>query len=321
MPVAARRAFTLIELLVVIAIIAVLIGLLLPAVQKVREAAARMKCSNNLKQIGLALHAYHDANLQFPAGYVDGNTNPASAPDSDTGPGWAWSAYLLPQLEQGNVYSQIAFAQRVGTGVNAAVSLTAIPVFQCPSDPNQQAVPVYDSSSTLIATVAHSNYLGCAGSEATFDAAGGTSPSRGAFYRNSRTKMTEVTDGLSNTIVAGERAGNHAPATWTGAVAGGQCPAWASTVPATAPNTPPPGAAYDNGDYGQALVLSHGNSVHLPSAGYPIYDPDIFTSTHTGQGANFLFGDGSVQFLTTRINPTTFEGLTSVAGGEVTTDW
>ena len=169
-----RTGFTLIELLVVIAIIAVLIGLLLPAVQKVREAAARMKCTNNLKQIGLALHSYHDTNKQFPSGYVDGNTNSASTPDNDVGPGWGWASFLLPFLEQDNVYSQINFSQGVGIGANVQISQTPLAIYQCPSDPYQQNVPVYDSSfSNPIATVAHGNYVGCNGWVECFGNAGG----------------------------------------------------------------------------------------------------------------------------------------------------
>src|ERR1700722_364090 len=129
-----RLAFTLIELLVVISIIGVLVGLLLPAVQKVREAAARAKCSNNLKQIGLALHNYEGAIGRYPAGYVDGNTNPDSTPDNDVGPGWGWAAYLLPFIEQNNVYLQINFSVTVGTGSNVQISQQSIPIYQCPSD-------------------------------------------------------------------------------------------------------------------------------------------------------------------------------------------
>jgi prepilin-type N-terminal cleavage/methylation domain-containing protein/prepilin-type processing-associated H-X9-DG protein len=330
-----RVGFTLIELLVVIAIIAILIGLLLPAVQKVREAAARMKCQNNLKQIGLALHNYESANQFFPPGYTDANNNPNVTPDGDLGPGWGWAAYLLPYLEQGNVYNQINFKLPVGTGVNAQISQQSLTIFQCPSDPYQQAFPVYDSNFTSpIATVAHSNYVGCNGWLECFNGATGNvvagagddglggvygSGGRGVFWRNSRTRIADVTDGMSNTVFAGERSGNHAPATWTGAVAGGRCPAWMATQPPS-PYSPPPGPAYDNADFGEALVLAHCNPTHLPNVDFPIFDPDTFYSFHTG-GANFLLGDGSVRFISSGINPATYQALSTVAGGEVLGDY
>src|SRR5438876_4264467 len=150
-----RAGFTLIELLVVIAIIGILIGLLVPAVQKVREAAARLQCQNNLKQIGLALHGYHDTYKFFPPGYVDGNTDPTSTPDNDVGPGWGWAAFLLPYLEQGSVYKQINFNEGVGIGGNVAVCQLSLPIFNCPSDAYPDNFPLYDSSFTSpIATVA-----------------------------------------------------------------------------------------------------------------------------------------------------------------------
>src|SRR5215469_16448918 len=125
----ARNAFTLIELLVVIAIIAILIGLLLPAVQKVREAAARIQCQNNLKQLGLALHSYHDALGSFPAGR-DPWPKPFSA-----------QAHLLPFVEQQNLQNLVDFTQPTSTGVNAAAAATPVKLFICPSDPAGGRVP------------------------------------------------------------------------------------------------------------------------------------------------------------------------------------
>ncbi len=183
--------------------------------------------------------------------------------------------------------------------------------------------------------MAHSSYLGCNGWEECFNGAGGNpqggsgadglsgsygSAGVGLFYRNSANRITTVTDGLSNTIFVGERSGDHAPATWTGAATGGRCPAWMATQPPS-PYSPPPGPAYDNADFGEALVLSHGNATHVPSADFPIYDPDTFYSMHTPKGANFLFGDGSVHFLSSSIDPYTYQHLCTIAGGEVLGDW
>jgi prepilin-type processing-associated H-X9-DG protein len=238
----------------------------------------------------------------------------------------------------------------VGIGVNAQVSLQPLAIYQCPSDSNQQVCPIYDSTFTSpIATVAHGNYIGCNGWVECFNNAGGDylpssdggagedgdgsqtgtgSAGDGLFYRNSRNTFANVTDGLSNTIVVGERCSAHSPTTWTGAVAGGRCPAWMATQPWTAPYTPPSsapdtgnGTAYDNADWGEALVFGHGNLTHLPDADNPFFDPDTFWSMHPG-GANFLFGDGSVHFLSSGIDPFTYQWLMTIAGGETLVgDW
>src|SRR5579871_6757509 len=267
-----RLGFTLIELLVVIAIIGTLVGLLLPAVQKVRDAGARIQCANNLKQLGLALQDYHDTLNYYPPGYIDGNIDPNSTPDNDVGPGWGWAAFILPFMEQGNVYNQINFQVGVGLGGNATVSQMRLPIHQCPADPWQDPFPVWPTN----VVVAHGNYVGCNGWEECFNNAGGNgqgggsdglsgglgAAGNGLFWRNSHNKVSSVTDGLSNTIFVGERSGNHSPSTWTGAVAGGRTPAWMATTPPARPYTPPPGPWYDNADYDEALILAHCNATH-----------------------------------------------------------
>jgi prepilin-type N-terminal cleavage/methylation domain-containing protein/prepilin-type processing-associated H-X9-DG protein len=356
-----RRGFTLIELLVVIAIIAILVGLLLPAVQKVREAAARTKCANNMKQIGLALHNYHDANQFFPSGYIDGQTNPNNTPDLDMGPGWGWAAYILPYVEQSAIYYNINFTQPILSGSNAAVVQTPISLYQCPSDSMQVPCVLYDSTfSNPIGTVAHANYVGTSGWEECFmnaggnpqpfylnsndpnDSAGGDptdgissmipctygSSGVGLFYRNSKNNTTSVLDGLSNTCIVGERCSSHAPACWAGAPTGARCPAWMCTTPYTIPYTPPSqcvdtgnGTPYNNADFDEAYCLGHGDYTHLPSADNPVYDPDTFYSMHTPQGCNFLFGDGSVHFLTSSVNGQVYQYLMTIAGGDNSNGW
>ncbi len=275
---ARRVAFTLIELLVVIAIVGVLLGLLLPAVQKVRETAARVQCVNNLKQIGLALHNYHDANRTLPPGYfaagpyVDGAT--------DTSPGWGWAAFLLPHLEQGNLFAQLNFTQPVA----ASPSIQAVlKVYLCPSDPNPNAAfPVPDAFGNTVALAAPSSYAACVGGdESDTDGPAGL----GVFYRNSGTRLTDVTDGTSNTILVGERAWSNANGIWAGAVSGAVCK--------RGPQNPCPGSA--SASYPAAtLVLAHShlnNATTDTDAGL-----DDFSSRHTG-GSNFLLADGHVSFV------------------------
>src|SRR3954471_23128708 len=190
-----RPAFTLIELLVVIAIIGILIGLLLPAVQKVRESAARTQCSNNLKQLGLACHSYHDVSQAFPPGYM------ATAAAPDTTPGWGWGTLILPHLEQGNVFNQLNLSQPLQTQAGVG---TVLKVFVCPSDnPPTSSFPLTDAGGATVCLAGPSSYAATVGDDASeVDAVTGN----GIFYRNSRVRVTDITDGASTTTMLGDRA-------------------------------------------------------------------------------------------------------------------
>lgn len=204
-----RRGFTLIELLVVIAIIAILIGLLVPAVQVVRESAARTQCRSNLKQVGLALHGYHDVHKRFPPGYVSGVTTTGA----ETGPGWGWAAHVLDHIEQGNLRRQIRFDLDIGHALNAAPRVAGVPVLLCPSD---DTVGTFPTEGRVI-VIGHANYVGIFGDNEIEDNPGA---GNGLFFRNSRVRIGDIRDGTSNTLMVGERSSNLAKASWVGSVPG-----------------------------------------------------------------------------------------------------
>ncbi|MCA9046851.1 MAG: DUF1559 domain-containing protein, partial [Planctomycetaceae bacterium] len=197
-----HRGFTLIELLVVIAIIAVLIALLLPAVQQAREAARRSQCKNNLKQIGLALHNYHDTFTVFPPGYITRNINNTAMATMESGPGFAWGTMILPYIDQAPLYNHFDFNEDATDHHNAEHGSEFLPVFACPSDPQPNKFTVTDGGGTTY-ELGSANYVGIFGyGSVTMNA--GQPQGDGLFYRNSRKGMRDVTDGTSNTIMVGE---------------------------------------------------------------------------------------------------------------------
>ncbi len=330
-PAKARQAFTLIELLVVIAIIAILIGLLVPAVQKVRESAARTQCINNLKQLGLACHAYHDAIGRFPGGGTYTQRTGNAAIDCHT-PQGSWLVYTLPYMEQTALHSRIkpylgkynaswpADPQNDGIAmaVNAGVLPATLPFGRCPSDPFDSSAPVC-------------NYVGSMGPQcmgggpyeqycdgANFSPALGYGPSaamgsgtditrlRGMFNRRGdAVKMAMVTDGSSNTILIGETlAGEQGyngiwdAASWQGREFHLKGMFYARNW------------ADAEGGNAHCTTIIPINNTTLPCPG-PCDDYTIsfgFKSKHTG-GANFVFADGSVHFLTQGINHRTYQAL------------
>lgn len=294
-----RRGFTLIELLVVIAIIAVLIALLLPAVQQAREAARRTQCRNNLKQLGLALHNYHDVANTLPPGWISVNVfGFHSAHDGASGVGWA--AMILPYMEQKNTYELFDPRFSIADPVNAPFMAVQIPAYKCPSDPQPEYFEIEEEGGgPVLARLPIANYIGsfgpdeldgCENSPGNFPVlASGQCKGAGTFYHNSRVRFRDLTDGTSNTFLAGERRTRSDIgwfSTWTGMVAEGE----------------------------EAFQRICGSADHPPN------DPDMhfddFSSNHTG-GAQFCLGDGSVRFVSENIDRNIYQGLSTIQGGEV----
>ena len=285
-----RKAFTLVELLVVIAIIGLLMGLLLPAVQAARESARRNTCRNHLKQMGLAMHNYHDIHLKLPAGW-QAYALPALSPDPEGEPGWGWASAILPQMEQTALSESLNPGLPITDAANATGRVTALEVFRCPSDATQEITfdLLAEGTTTPLVTLARSNYVAMFGTKELEDCEGlgpgKICTSDGFLHHNSKTNFRDVLDGLSQTLMLGERSSKLDASTWTGFVAGGEEP--------------------------MARVM--GVADHTPN--HPSAHFDDFSSYHSG-GTNFVLGDGSVRFIADNISEAVYKGISTKAGRE-----
>jgi prepilin-type N-terminal cleavage/methylation domain-containing protein/prepilin-type processing-associated H-X9-DG protein len=298
-----RLGFTLIELLVVIAIIAILIALLLPAVQQAREAARRSQCKNNLKQIGLALHNYHDVYNSFPPASVRRNANP---PGSWVTSGLQWGGRILAFLDETAVYNQINWEQEPGNSPEQTVGYTELAVYRCPSDPGGRG----QTSSNM----GPMNYVTCIADSTTYSAGGSdyANNGRSVMFLASNVRFANIKDGTSNTMVVSECLVGSPHDTSVNP----------STTAITCPD-PPANAGYRRGRTWLEGINCREwafDTLHVPNDPRPDcglnsnYCADAARSEHEG-GVHVLLCDGSVRFVTENVDATLWINLGSKNDG------
>jgi len=282
-----RNGFTLVELLVVIAIIGVLIALLLPAVQQAREAARRSQCVNHLKQVGLALHNYHDTYQSFPSLCIESGETSTNDSQVHDRAGWAWAAFILPYMEQSALHE----AGNIGRGGHILdhrdVFQTSIPTYRCPSDPTPNLVngkeTWWSNKAQTGWDAATANYVAATNHRDVWHRVNGTWT--GGFAYNKTTKFSSITDGTSNSLCVGEKSARP-NADYSGAV-------WAGAAQSHNPDS--------SRDVG-ATMNTPINAVGNWFGGFSSYHPG---------GANFCMFDGSVRFISENIAHDTSDDVDS----------